>query len=145
MSEKANEMMRDFNKIDKELDDLYHDVALKIGISDSAFSIFYILYDLGDGCMQKDICYEAFANKQTVNSSIRKLEREGYIYLKQGRGRDKHIFLTDSGKQFVQKYIAPVVRKENEAFTALMPEEQKVLLRLLKIYLENLRTKLNEL
>lgn len=145
MSEKANEMMRDFNKIDKELDDLYHDVALKIGISDSAFSIFYILYDLGDGCMQKDICYEAFANKQTVNSSIRKLEREGYIYLKQGRGRDKHIFLTDSGKQFVQKYIAPVVRKENEAFTALMPEEQKVLLRLSKIYLENLRTKLNEL
>ena len=145
MSEKANEMMRDFNKIDKELDDLYHDVALKIGISDSALSIFYILYDLGDGCMHKDICYEAFANKQTVNSSIRKLEREGYIYLKQGRGRDKHIFLTDSGKQFVQKYIAPVVRKENEAFTALMPEEQKVLLRLSKIYLENLRTKLNEL
>ena len=75
-----------------------------MGISDSAFSIFYTIYDLGDGCLQKDICYEFFANKQTVNSSIRKLVQEGYIYLKQGVGRDKHIFLTEAGKQFVEKY-----------------------------------------
>lgn len=92
MQEKASEIQRDFNKFDKELDELYHETALKMGISDSAFCIFYILYNLGDGCLQKDICHEAFANKQTVNSSIRKLVQEGYIYLKQGRGRDKHIF-----------------------------------------------------
>ena len=83
MTEKTNELLRNFNRIDKEFNDIYHEVALKMGISDSAFSIFYILHDLGDGCLQKDICYEAFANKQTVNSSIRKLEREGYLYLKQ--------------------------------------------------------------
>lgn len=116
-----------------------------MGISDSAFSIFYILHDLGDGCLQKDICYEAFANKQTVNSSIRKLEREGYLYLKQGRGRDKHIFLTETGRQFVERYIVPVVQKENAAFTALQPEEQEELLRLTKIYIESLKEKLNEL
>lgn len=92
MSTKTNDFLREFNRLEKELNDLYHDVALKMGISDSAFSIFYILYTLGDGCLQKDICYEIFANKQTVNSSIRKLEKDGYIYLKQGRGRDKHIF-----------------------------------------------------
>ena len=119
MTEKTNELLRNFNRIDKEFNDIYHEVALKMGISDSAFSIFYILHDLGDGCLQKDICYEAFANKQTVNSSIRKLEREGYLYLKQGRGRDKHIFLTETGRQFVERYIVPVVQKENAAFTAL--------------------------
>ena len=131
MSTKTNDFLREFNRLEKELNDLYHDVALKMGISDSAFSIFYILYTLGDGCLQKDICYEIFANKQTVNSSIRKLEKDGYIYLKQGRGRDKHII--------------PVVQKENAAFTSLRLEEQKELLRLSKIYIENLKTKLREI
>lgn len=64
MSTKTNDFLREFNRLEKELNDLYHDVALKMGISDSAFSIFYILYTLGDGCLQKDICYEIFANKQ---------------------------------------------------------------------------------
>lgn len=145
MQGKASEIQRDFNKFDKEIDELYHETALKMGISDSAFCIFYILYDLGDGCLQKDICHEAFQNKQTVNSSIRKLVQEEYIYLKQGRGRDKHIFLTEAGKQFVENHIVPVVQKENEAFSALKEEEQKELLRLTNIYIENLRRKLNEL
>lgn len=145
MQDKVNELLKGFNKIDKELDELYHGVASKIGISDSAFCIFYALYDLGDGCLQKDICYESFANKQTINSSIRKLEKDGYIYLKQGRGRDMHIFLTETGKRFVDHYIIPVIQKENEAFTALLPEEQSELLRLANIYIDHLRAKLNEL
>ena len=44
MSTKTNDFLREFNRLEKELNDLYHDVALKMGISDSAFSIFYILY-----------------------------------------------------------------------------------------------------
>lgn len=145
MQEKINILLREFNKFDKEMNELYHGVASKMGISDSALSIFYILYDLGDGCLQKDICYEAFANKQTINSSIRKLMQDGYIYLKQGHGRDKHIFLTEAGKQFIEAYIIPVVQKENEAFTALSPKEQSELLRLSNLYMESLRLKLSEL
>ena len=45
MTEKTNELLRNFNRIDKEFNDIYHEVALKMGISDSAFSIFYILHD----------------------------------------------------------------------------------------------------
>ena len=136
---------REFNRMYKEVDELYHEVALKSGLSDTSFLVLFSIVELGDGCLQKDICYEAFANKQTVNSSIRKLEREGYLYLKQGRGRDKHIFLTETGRQFVERYIVPVVQKENAAFTALQPEEQEELLRLTKIYIESLKEKLNEL
>ena len=145
MQEERNNLLADFNRLYKEEDELYHKVASKMGVPDSVFSIFYLLNDLGEGCMQKDICYAAFVNKQTVNSSVRKMVADGYIYLKQGRGRDKHIFLTEAGKQFVEKYIVPVVQKENEAFTDLKEEEQKELLRLTNIYIESLRTKLNEL
>ena len=145
MTEKTNELLRDFNMIDKEFNDLYHEVALKMGISDSAFCIFYILYDRGDGCLQRDICNDAFANKQTVNSSIRRLEEEGYLYLEQGRGRDKHIFLTEKGREFVNKNIVPVVEKENASFMALRPKEQAELLRLMRKYIDSLREKLGEL
>lgn len=145
MQEKRNNLLADFNRLYKEEDELYHKVASKMGVPDSVFSIFYLLYDLGEGCLQKDICYAAFVNKQTVNSSVRRMVEDGYIYLKQGQGRDKHIFLTEKGKRFIETYIVPVVQKENEAFTDLKEEEQKELLRLANIYMESLRTKLNEL
>lgn len=145
MPEKPNILLRAFNKLDKEMNDLYHETALKMGLSDSAFSIFYVLYDLGDGHLQRDICSEAFANKQTVNSSIRKLEKEGYLYLKQGRGRDKHIFLTEKGKHFMERHIIPVVEKENAAFMALQPQEQEEMLRLSQLFLRHLKDRLHEL
>ncbi|MCI8492574.1 MarR family transcriptional regulator [Anaerotruncus colihominis] len=144
MEDKTNELLRAFNRIDKELDDIYHEVALRMNISDSAFTIFYIIHELGDGCLQKDICREAFANKQTVHSSIQKLERKGYLYLKQGRGRDKHICLTQSGKGFIETHIVPVVQKEREAFMALLPQEQEELLRLAQKYIKSLKEKLKQ-
>lgn len=145
MDEKTNELLRQFNKIDKEFNDLYHETALRLNISDSAFSIFFIIYELGDGCSQKDICYETFTNKQTVHSSVRKLIQEGYLFLKRGRGRDKQIFLTERGNAFIRDYILPVVQKENEAFGGLLPQEQEELLRLSRKYLDSLRAKLREL
>ena len=144
MEDKTNELLRAFNRSDKELDDIYHEVALRMNISDSAFTIFYIIHELGDGCLQKDICREAFANKQTVHSSIQKLERKGYLYLKQGRGRDKHICLTQSGKGFIETHIVPVVQKEREAFMALLPQEQEELLRLAQKYIKSLKEKLKQ-
>ena len=45
MQEKLNELLMDFNKMNKEFDELYHKVASKMGISDSAFSIFGTIYD----------------------------------------------------------------------------------------------------
>ena len=48
--------IREFNRLYKELDDLYHNLALRQGLSDSASIILYALYLLGDGCLQRDIC-----------------------------------------------------------------------------------------
>lgn len=66
-----------FNRLYKEQDDLYHDIALYAGLSDSACSILYAICVLGDGCLQRDICREAFTSKQTINSSVRNLEKKG--------------------------------------------------------------------
>ncbi|MEI3013935.1 MAG: hypothetical protein V8T36_03785 [Ruthenibacterium lactatiformans] len=42
--------IREFNRLYKELDDLYDNLALRQGLSDSASIILYALYLLGDGC-----------------------------------------------------------------------------------------------
>lgn len=131
--------IREFNRVWKELDELYHDIALKIGLSDSAFTIFYSLYELGDGCLQAEICHAAFANKQTINSSIRNLEQKGYLYLKQGRGRDKHIYLTELGTAFMEREIRPVLELEDQAFLQMTVVEREQFLLLTQKYVSNLK------
>lgn len=137
--------LKEYNRIYKALDELYHEIALKIGLSDSAFTILYMMCEIGDGCMQKDICNLSFISKQTINSSIRKLEEEGYLILKQGKGRDKHIFLTEIGQKLVEEKIIPVIKIENRAFEEMTPEECQVLLALNKKYLNCLREKAKEI
>ena len=142
MTRQKEHEIREFNRLYKEMDDIFHDIALRIGISDSAFTIFYIICELGDGCLQKDICYESFTNKQTINSSIRKLEQQGYLYLKQGKGRDKHIYLTEMGTKFVQEKVKPVMEIEDHSFLALSSEERAEFLRLYQKYVDNFRERI---
>lgn len=133
-NEELKHIAREFNRIDKELDDLYHEIALKIGISDSALVILYFLEDLGDGCTQRDICDRAFISKQTTHSSIRRLEEEGYLYLKQGKGKDKHIYLTEKGKKFTEKYVSPVMKMEEDSFGDMDRNERAQYLALAEKY-----------
>ena len=134
--------LNEFNQLYKELDELYHAVALKAGLSDSALDILYSLCVLGDGCLQKEICQLAFISKQMVNSSIRKLEQQQYLVLQPGKGRDMHIYLTDAGQALVQEKVIPVIQAENQAFGRMTAAEQNELLRLCKIYLSNLQQNL---
>ena len=46
-------------------------------------------------------------SKQTINSSVRNLEKKGILYLEKGTGRDKKIFLTEKGRQLVKEKIRP--------------------------------------
>lgn len=131
--------LKEFNGIYKEMDDLYHEAARGMGLSDSAFDILYTVCQVGDGCLQRDVCRVCYTRKQTVNSSIRKLEREGYLTLRPGKGRDMHIFLTPAGQALVTEKICPVIRMEEEAFLQMSEQECGELLRLSKKYLQKLQ------
>ena len=136
--------VQQFNRLYKELDDIYHEIALAIGVSDSAFEVLYVVCILGDGCLQKDICREAYVSKQTVSSSVRNLEKNGFLYLEKS-GRDKHICLTEKGRQFVEQKIRPVADMENEAFLEMGPEERAELIRLSQKYVDLFGKKEKEL
>ena len=134
----------EFNRLYKEECDIYRDISLRLGASNSAISILYDLCLLGGGCTQKDICENSFLSKQTVNSAIRKLEADGYIYLEKGHGRSTHIYLTASGEKIVEEKILPVMEMENRAFSAL-GADGILLSKLMTAYLANLRSQVEQL
>ena len=135
----------EFNHIYKDFNDIYHDLAIKLNMSDSIFDIFYYLCEAGDGCMQRDICRSSCLPKQTVNSSIRELEQQGYLTLTPGKGRGMYIYLTETGKQFVSEKIYPVIEMENNAFSSLKNEECELMLKLYQKYNSALREELSKL
>lgn len=134
-----------FNKFYKEINDIYHEIALNAGLSDSSFDILYSIFELGDGCLQSDIRKISFLPKQTINSSIHNLEKKGYIYFSNGIGRTKHINLTDEGKMLMREKIYPVIQCENNSFSSFTKQEQTFLLNILNKYISSLQTELKKL
>ena len=124
--------LREYNRIYKEVNDIYRDAASKFGLSNSVFDILYTICEVGEGCLQKDVCDATFIPKQTVNSAIRK-------------GHSKHILLTESGHTLLKETIFPIVEAENEAFTELSFEECNLLLKLHSKYTTALREKFSKL
>ena len=131
--------MKEFNRIFKECNHIYHDIALKLGLSDSGFDILYTLCEIGDGCLQKDICDATMLSKQTIHSSVQKLAKDGYLSLQPGKGRDLHIHLTSAGKALMEEKITPAIQTENLAFTDMSKDEQEEFLRLNRKYIDSLR------
>ena len=116
MESKQNRALKEFDSLYKMIDDVYHEIALSMHLTDSAFLILYCLLELGDGCSQKDICKLYSISKQTVNSSVKSLEGKGFLVRKTGVGRDIHLFFTEFGRKFSEEHIGPVFDMENATF-----------------------------
>ena len=144
MNPKQTSELKEFNSLYKELDELYHRIALEIGLSDSAFFIMYSIAEFGNGCLQKDIAKHYFISRKTINSSIKNLEAQGYIELKKGKRRDMHIYLTQTGQKFVNEKIVPVFELENSVFEEFPKEECQQFIQLTKKYVTLCRKKIKE-
>ena len=138
---KYNDLRIQYNSLFKEMTDIYHNIALKLEISDSAFLILYAIVELGCGCTQKDIAQMYYMSKQTINSSIKNLEKSGYITLKLDKGNNKQIFLTTLGEKLAQEKIKPVIKIENDVFVQMSFDESQKLLKLTKKYTDLLKEK----
>ena len=42
--------LKEYNHIYKEANDIYHEIARKLQLSDSALDIFYTIFEIGDNC-----------------------------------------------------------------------------------------------
>lgn len=126
----------------REQNQLYRDVVTSFGISESAFSILYAIFLAGEkGISQRDICVQMCIGKQTVNSSIHKLEREGVVVLKSGPGRRGLLaHLTPVGLELAERTIVPMIEAELAALREFDDRELELALLLGRRYTDALRS-----
>lgn len=121
------------NRICKENDEIYHRYASTIGLSDSALWILYAIYDSDNAFSQNELCGLWCYSKQTVNSTVKQLEKNGLLFLERicGTRTSKAVKLTDEGKAFCSKYIVPIIEAEKMALKSMTAEQREtyVLLR----------------
>lgn len=123
MSTHASKELRRINHLHWEIDAAYHEMSMKLGMSDSVMKIVYTICDNGDSCLLQDICRRSGLSKQTVNSAIRKLETEGIVYLETVGAKNKNVLLTDDGMRFVEQTAVRMIKVENEIFASWSKED----------------------
>ena len=128
-----NEIHR-INYLCLELESLYHQCSLKLGISDSVSLVLYSIYDVGTECLLRDIYKNSGISKQTINSAIRSLEADGILHLEQHTGRSKKVVLTEKGKDYAEKTVARLYQAEQAAFDSWSEEEISVYIALMEKY-----------
>lgn len=114
------EQYLELGRLLKRFDEAYRRAAARMGLSDSAFEILLALCYLGEGCLQRDVCQYACISKQTVNSSVQKLVREGFVHLEPAdSGCGMRMFLTEEGRGLVECSVVPFARADFGTFASL--------------------------
>ena len=133
------------NTLTAESDFLYHQAALKLGVSDSMLRVLYTILDQGDGCPLADVCRQSALSKQTVNSVIRQLESAGMLTLAPYRGNAKKVMLTPQGQAYAQQTAGRLYDAEVRVYSDWSEDEVQHNLLLMQKYNSGLRAQLDKL
>ncbi len=109
----------------KEYDSIYHDAAVKYGLSDTSMWILYLVSDDSERYTQQDLCRRCFFPKQTINTALNSLIRNGHARLEpiSGTRNSKRIILTESGKALAAGTTDKMKKAENAAYRRFTDEE----------------------
>ena len=145
MAESRGREVHRINCLNSEMDALYHQASVKMGISDSVSIILYNLYEAGGSCLLRDICTASGISKQTLNSGLRTLEARQLLQLEQHNGRSKRVTLTEAGREFAQHTVARLFQADMDAFGSWTEEEIRTYVRLQEKYTACLRQQIEKL
>ena len=96
---------------------LYRSVASSFGISTCEMWIYYFLLIEQDGVTQQTICNQMSFKKQTVNSAVAKLVKEGMLTLTamNENCKSKTLSLTPKGTEFANNTVNSLLNAELKA------------------------------
>mgnify|MGYP001159027067 FL=1 len=140
----VNQKMRRFNYIIGEIDNLYHEASVKLGLSDATMTILYVLSQNDDSCVQRDIYQLTGMTRQTVNSAVRKLVKEGIVATTAGEGRTVVVTLTPEGRKLAERTVHRILTMEDEIFGTWTDEEIDFYLELTERYRDQIREKISK-
>lgn len=141
MNTHSSRELRRYNYLAGEIEAAYHEMSLKLGLSDSAMMILYAICDRGDSCLLRDICRQFGISKQTVNSALRKLEAEGVIYLESADAKNKRICLTEKGKRLADQTARQIIETENDIFSSWEEADVENYLKLTERFLHDFKAR----
>lgn len=127
------------------IDSAYHEAALKLHLTDCEMDILYVLTLHAPGCPQSALYKESCRSKSTVNSAIRKMEKEQILYLTPGEGRNTCVFLTEKGKKLQEETVYRMIQIENTIYDSWTKEEQDMFMRLTRDFAQKLSMAVKEL
>lgn len=128
-----------YNILAWETDALYHKISLAFDMSDSAVYILYILCYSGNSAPLRDVVRFSGLQKQTVNSSLRSMEKKGLLTLENSDGRSKTVSLTEKGKEEAERTVKHLIEWENDAISSFSEDEIKFFLSLMEKYLVSMK------
>lgn len=145
MSNNVSAEMSRFNHLTSEINGVYHDAALKLGLADSAMQILYTICSYGEECLLNDITQMTGISKQTINSALRKLESKGVVATETVGGRKKIVRFTSQGKALAQETAQKIINIENTIFASWSDVEREAYLSLTQRFLIDLKSRVKTL
>ncbi len=109
----------------KEMDALYHSVAVKYGLSDTAMWILYLVSEDSDNMTQQDLCRQNCFAKQTINTAVDNLVKNGFLErIPIPRTRNhKKLRLTPTGRELANRTTENLKKAEENAYGRLSGAE----------------------
>lgn len=107
---------------------LYTKAATVLGVGYPEMMVLYALESMGK-LTQKQIAENFGMQKQTVHTVVSALHKKGYLLLEASEGdkREKRIILTESGKEYARKIIAPLRKAEDNVFKIIGSEKMQAM------------------
>lgn len=134
MTQNNNSALQRFNKIWDRVNAAYHKASGRMGLADSEFIILYMLCDYRRPMSQSEIIRLTGLSKQTVNSSVRRMEKAGWLVLGERSNRLRKMELTENGREIVRDKIVPFMELEAGIFDQWTEEERETFLGLMERY-----------
>lgn len=127
------------------IDAVYYLNENKKKISDAELSVMYALDD-GEPHSQKEISEQWLVPKTTVNSIVRRWEKDGLLIQIPipGRRREKHIILTESGREYASRFMGFLYRAENRALQKTIERYGDSFVEIIEFYGKNLKDAFDE-
>lgn len=133
------------NCLNEEIESLYHQASVKLGVSDSVSFVLYMTYINKGKCLLYDIYKSSGISKQTINSAIRKLENEDIIYLEKYNGKSKIVCLTEKGKEYANQTAKKLYEAEFSAFKDWDEKEIELYLKLMENHRNSFKKQIEKL
>lgn len=127
------------------IDEVYYLNEGRKKISDAELSVMYALDD-GKPHSQREISREWLVPKTTVNTIVKRWEKEGLLTQTpiQGKRREMNIMLTDAGTEYAKSFMSFLYKAEDKALKKTLDKYSDEFIEVIEYFGESLKEAFEE-